>query len=99
MCCCWICCTFCTSGFFAAAVGLTGEVPGLVCATDGAALADAAAAGVALAVAAAGVVVAAAAGVVVVAAAGWLVLAAARLVARAAGWCSAAARAATHFCA
>src|ERR1700682_1992482 len=53
MCCCWICSTFCWSGFFAAAVGLT-EFVGLVCETDGAALADAAAAGV---VAAAGVAV------------------------------------------
>jgi hypothetical protein len=46
-----ICSTFCTSGFFAAA-GLTGAVVGLVCATDGAALADAAVAGVGLAAAA-----------------------------------------------
>jgi hypothetical protein len=64
---CWI---FCGSGFFAAA-GLT-VAAGLVCATDGAALADAAAVGVALAAAAAGVVLAvvAAAGVTVAFAAG-----------------------------
>ena len=65
MCCCLICSTFCGSGFFAAAtVGLT-DVAGLVCETEGAALADTVAAGVALAVAAAGVVLAVAvAGVV-----------------------------------
>src|SRR5205085_5010670 len=71
MCCCLICSTFCGSGFFAAAtVGLT-DVAAL-CETDGAALADTVAAGVALAVAAAGVVLAVAvAGVVgAVAAAG-----------------------------
>ena len=67
VCCCLICCTFCVSNFFAAAVGLT-ELAGLVCATDGATLADAAAAGVVLA-AAAGVVLAVVAGGVVAAAA------------------------------
>jgi hypothetical protein len=71
-CCCLICSTFAGSGFFAAATGLTvGAVVGLVCATDGAALADAAAAGVALAAAAGATLAdAAVAGVALAAAAG-----------------------------
>jgi hypothetical protein len=77
-CCCLICWIFCGSGFFAPAAGLTALVE-LVCATDGAALADAAVAGVVVAPAAGVVLALAAAGVVAVGATG--VVAAAGVVA------------------